>query len=130
MPNASSAPPPAEAARVGPSRRRALVLASEGLCVDIERILSSLSLTVAFVTPVDVFSAIVEAGCPQNLINHTDLLSLPGDLCRMAHSLRPDVLTVALVNHWSEREERLKGTVDAVLHKPPRRLEEWQELFG
>jgi hypothetical protein len=36
---------------------------------------------------------------------------------------------VALLNHWSEREERLRGVVDAVLHKPARRLE-WQLLFG
>jgi len=47
----------------------------------------------------------------------------------MARSLRPDVLTVVLVNHWSEREERLHGAVDAILHKPPRH-EEWQRLFG
>jgi hypothetical protein len=115
----------------GPSARRtALALAPERARAEIERLLPSLSLDVAFVARIDLFSAQVETACPEVLIIDTDLLALPGDLCRLARSLRPDVVTVALVNHWSEREERLTGVVDAVLHKPPRRLEEWQQLFG
>jgi hypothetical protein len=35
----------------------------------------------------------------------------------------------ALTNHRSERQGRLAGAVDAVLHKRLRR-EEWQQLFG
>jgi hypothetical protein len=87
------------------------------------------SLDITFVLRLELVSAHVESSCPEILIIDTDLLGLPDDLCRMARSLRPDVVTVALVNHWSEREERLTGVVDAVLHKPPRR-EEWRQLFG
>jgi hypothetical protein len=110
-------------------RRRAVALASERARADIEGAVPSLSLDIAFVERVDRLSALVEVSCPEILIIDTDLLGLPGDLCRMARSLRPDVVTVALVNHWSEREQRLTGVVDAVLHKPPRR-EEWRRVFG
>jgi hypothetical protein len=76
---------------------------------------------------VELLSARIEANCPAIVIIDTDLLAMPDGLTRMARSLRADVLTVALVNHWSEREERLIEAVDIVLHKPPRR-EEWLRL--
>ena len=110
--------------------RMALVLASARLTTELERFLPALNLEAAFVSRVDHFSAAVETSCPEVLIIDTDLLALPGDLSRMAHSLRLDVITVALVNHWSEREERLRGMVDEILHKPPRRVEEWQQMFA
>ncbi len=110
-------------------RRHSVALASEFARVEIEPLLESLCLDITFVTRVDLFSTCVESNCPEILIIDTDLLGLPDELCRMARSLRPDVVMVALVNRWSEREERLQGVVDVVLHKPPRR-EEWQRLFG
>jgi hypothetical protein len=114
---------------VSGARRRVVALASERARADIERLVPTLSLEFTFVARVDLLSARVESSCPEILIIDTDLLGLPDELCRMARSLRPDVVTVALVYHWSEREERLKGVVDAILHKPPRRGE-WQQLFG
>lgn len=110
-------------------RRHSVALASELARVEIEPLLESLCLDITFVTRVDLLSTCVESNCPEILIIDTDLLGLPDELCRMARSLRPDVVMVALVNRWSEREERLQGVVDVVLHKPPRR-EEWQRLFG
>lgn len=114
---------------VSAARRQAVALAAAPSRAEIERFVPSLSLDITFVARVDLLSAQVETSCPQVLIIDTDLLGLPEELCRMARSLRPDVLTVALVNHWSEREDRLAGVVDAVLHKPPR-WDEWQRLFG
>ena len=110
-------------------RHHAVALASHLARAEIEPLLASLCLDITFVTRVDLLSTCVESNCPEILIIDTDLLGLPDELCRMARSLRPDVVMVALVNRWSEREERLQGVVDVVLHKPPRR-EEWQRLFG
>lgn len=110
-------------------RRHAVALASHLARAEIEPLLASLCVDITFVMRIELLSARVESGCPEILIIDTDLLGLPDELCRMARSLRPDVVTVALVNHWSDREQRLKGVVDAVLHKPARR-EEWQQLFG
>jgi hypothetical protein len=112
-----------------PARHRAVALVTDRARGDIRRLLPSYSAEIQFEARVDVFAARVETSCPQILIIDTDVLALPRDLCLMARSLRPDVVTAALVNHWSEREERLVGVVDAVLHKPPRR-EEWQRVFG
>lgn len=114
---------------VSAARRQAVALTSAPSRADIERFVPSLILDITFVARVDLLSARVETSCPEVLIIDTDLLGLPGELCRMARSLRPDVVTVALVNRWSEREERLTGVVDVVLHKPPR-WDEWQRLFG
>lgn len=108
---------------------RAVALVTDRAREDIRHLLPSFCAEILFEVRVDVFVARVESSCPEILIIDTDLLALPGDLCRIARSLRPDVVTVALVNHWSEREERLPGVVDVVLHKPPRR-EEWLQLFG
>ena len=109
--------------------RRAVVLASHRTQAEIETLLAWLRIDLTFVSRVDLLSDWVESNCPEVVMIDTDLLGLPADLCVMARSLRPDVLTVALVNHWSEREERLHNAVDAVLHKPPR-PEEWKRLFG
>jgi hypothetical protein len=113
---------------VEPRRRRGLVLAHVDVGAQIVRIAWTFHIDLAPVDQLDRVSALVESGCPEVLVIDTDVLALPGDLCRMARSLRADVLTVALVNHWSEREERITSAVDAVLHKPPR-LFEWQRLF-
>jgi hypothetical protein len=106
------------------------VLVSAHARPEVQRVLPGLALNVMLCTGhIDLLTAQVESACPQVLIIDTDLIAVPGDLRRFARSLRPDVQVVALVNHWSEREERLKDAVDAVLHKPPRR-DEWERLFG
>jgi hypothetical protein len=113
----------------GRRRRRGIVLAHRTLGPQIVETAATFHIELMPVDQLDRVSALVESGCPELIFIDTDLLPLPGDLCRMARSLRPDVLVVALVNHWSEREERLSVVVDAVLHKPPR-LFEWQRLFS
>jgi DNA-binding response OmpR family regulator len=70
----------------------------------------------------------VETRCPDLLLIDTDLLGCPGDLCRFARSLRPDVKVLALACYWSDREEGLRGCADALLHKPPRQPE-WEGVL-
>lgn len=112
-----------------PARHQAVALASPRAREEIERLLPLLNLDVIFVGRVDLLSARVETACPEIIIIDTEVLALPGDLCHMARSMRHDVVIIALVSHWSEREERLKAVVDATLHRPPRR-DEWERLFG
>ena len=109
--------------------RRAVALVSERARAEIEKLMPLPGIDLDFVDRIDQLSNRIESACPAIVIIDTELLSMPGEHCAIARSLRPDVLTVALVNHWSEREERLHGAVDAVLHKPPR-IEEWQRLLA
>jgi hypothetical protein len=108
---------------------RAAALVTDRTREDITRALPSLGACISFHSRTDLLVNMIEAACPPMVIVDTDLLALPDDLFAMARSLRADVVTVAVVNQWSEREDRLRRAADAVLHKPARR-EEWARLFA
>jgi hypothetical protein len=99
--------------------------AEQQLC----RIVRALDVDIDYVSGVDQLVTRVETKCPRTIVVDADVLGWPASLVTLARSLRTDVFVVALLHHWSEREETLRQWVDAVLHKPPR-LEEWMSLFG
>jgi hypothetical protein len=105
-----------------------LGLAPGALCAEIERVTVGFHLKLEWQADIALFVARVESGCPPLLLIDTDLVGCPGDLCRFARSLRPDVRIFGISCYWSERDEALLTCVDALLHKPPRRAQ-WEAVF-
>lgn len=94
----------------------------------IARTLSEFHVTLGMSDDTGLVVARIESSCPDLLLIDTDLLGYPGDLCRFARSLRPDVKVLALVCYWSDREDDVRGCADAILHKPPRQPE-WEAIL-
>jgi hypothetical protein len=109
------------------TRLEALGLAAPALQAEVERQSAGFSIAFEWQHAVELLVARVESGCPDLLFIDTDLLGCLDDLCRFAHSLRPDVRVLGIACYWSERDETLT-CVDAILHKPPRRSQ-WEAVF-
>lgn len=95
---------------------------------EVERATRGFGLKLELLAVEDLAIARIESGCPDVLLIDADLVACPGQLCRFARSLRPDVAVFLLTWYWSERDDVLWRCADAILHKPPR-YAEWEFVF-
>ncbi len=118
-------PEPGDASR---KPLEAIGLVSPAMHADVRRAIAGLHVTLDLSESTEIVVARIESTCPELLIIDTDLLGCPEDLCRFAHSLRPDVKVFGLAYYWSEREQGLRNCADAILHKPARGAE-WKPVL-
>ena len=121
-------PPVADPTRSLQGRPEALGLVPVAMRSEVERATRELGLKLECLAAEDLAVARIESGCPNILLIDADVVARPGDLCRFARSLRPNIRVFVLTWYWSERDEVLGRCGDAILHKPPR-CAEWESVF-
>ena len=115
--------------QVPTGRRELLALVGPELHGDVRRIASGLGIAVECSGDVARAITIVTVRRPELLVIDTDLVCSPENLRAGVRAISAGVQLIALTCLWSERDERLRESVDGILHKPLRDSE-WLKVLG